>query len=237
MTGGAGVASARPARDDPLATPDHPADLAPPHPMSTAVLYLASQSQRRRDLLRQVAVAHDLLLPRPGEDAEALEAVLPGEAPEAYVQRVTLAKLAAARARLLQAGLPDGPILCADTTVVLDGRIFGKPDDDQHAVQMLQTLSGRQHTVLSAVAVVERAAAGFEPRLALNVSTVLLRPLDGDEILRYVASGEAQGKAGAYGIQSQAAAWVVRIEGSHSGIMGLPLFETCELLRGLGWQF
>jgi septum formation protein len=205
--------------------------------MSASILYLASQSLRRRELLKQVAVAHDLLLPRPGEDTESLEAVLPGEAPEAYVQRVTLAKLAAARARLLADRLPDGPILCADTTVVLDGQIFGKPDDDPHAVQMLQTLSGRQHTVLTAVAVVERAAAGFEPRLALNVSTVQFRELGADEIMRFVASGEAQGKAGAYGIQSQAAAWVVRIEGSHSGIMGLPLFETCELLRALGWQF
>lgn len=205
--------------------------------MSASVLYLASQSLRRRELLKQVAVAYDLLLPHPGEDTESLEAVLPGEAPEAYVQRVTLAKLAAARARLLADRLHDGPILCADTTVVLDGQIFGKPDDDPHAVQMLQTLSGRQHTVLTAVAVVERAAAGFEPRLALNVSTVQFRELEADEIMRFVASGEAQGKAGAYGIQSQAAAWVVRIEGSHSGIMGLPLFETCELLRGLGWQF
>ena len=200
-------------------------------------LYLASQSPRRRQLLDQIGVRHELLLPGPGEDGEALEAVLPGEPPLDYVQRVTLAKLDAARTRLLARGLPAAPILCADTTVALDGLILGKPADDEDAARMLQQLAGRTHGVLSAVAVVEGPHAVFEPRMRLQVSSVRLRALDSEEIVRYVASGESQGKAGAYAIQSQAAAWIEHIDGSHSGIMGLPLFETAELLRGLGWRF
>ncbi|WP_414676491.1 Maf family protein [Methylibium sp.] len=200
-------------------------------------LYLASQSTRRAQLLTQIGVRHEPLLPDRGEDAEALEAVQPGEAPEAYVQRVTLAKLDAARARLIARGLSPAPILCADTTVALAERIFGKPEDDEDAAHMLQALSGRTHRVLTAVAVLEGPHAAFEPMTALQVSTVKFVELAPDEIVRYVASGEPQGKAGAYGIQSQAAAWVERIEGSHSGIMGLPLYETAQLLRALGWQF
>lgn len=200
-------------------------------------LYLASQSPRRRQLLLQIGVRHELLLPDPDEDSEALEAVRAGEAPADYVCRVTLAKLAAARARLERRGLPAAPILCADTTVVLGRRILGKPDDDEHAALMLQSLSGRTHRVLTAVAVVEGPHAVFEPRLRLQSSTVRLRALAPDEIVRYVASGESHGKAGAYAIQSQAAAWVEHVDGSHSGIMGLPLFDTAELLRPLGWQF
>jgi septum formation protein len=200
-------------------------------------LYLASQSPRRRQLLTQIGVRFEPLLPDAGEDAEALEAVLPDEAPADYVGRVTLAKLAAARTRLLARGLPAAPILCADTTVALDARILGKPADDEEAARMLEQLAGRTHTVLSAVAVVEGPHAAFEPQLRVQVSSVRVRALSSDEIVRYVASGESQGKAGAYAIQSQAAAWVEHIEGSHSGIMGLPLFETAELLRALGWRF
>ncbi len=200
-------------------------------------LYLASQSPRRRQLLVQIGVRHELLLAGEGEDTEALEAVAADEAPGDYVQRVTLAKLAAARARLLERGLPSAPILCADTTVALAARIFGKPADDEDAAHMLQALSGQTHRVFTAVAVVEGPHAAFEPQLRLQVSSVRFRALSADEIVRYVSSGEAQGKAGAYAIQSQAAAWVQHVEGSHSGIMGLPLFETAQLLGLLGWRF
>lgn len=205
------------------------------------LLYLASQSPRRRQLLTQVGVRHELLLPDAAEDSEALERALPGERALAYVERVTLAKLAAARARLLQRALPAAPILCADTTVVLgegEGeRLLGKPADDEDAAHMLQALSGRTHRVLTAVAVVEGPHPAFQPHVAVQVSSVRLRALASDEIVRYVASGESQGKAGAYAVQSQAAAWIEHIDGSYSGIMGLPLFETAQLLRPLGWQF
>jgi septum formation protein len=200
-------------------------------------LYLASQSPRRRQLLQQIGVRHELLLPDPGEDSEALEAPLPAERPADYVRRVTLAKLAAGRARLLARGLPPAPVLCADTTVALDERLFGKPADDEDAARMLQALAGRTHQVLTAVALLEAPNAAFEPACRVQVSQVRMRALNSDEIVRYVSSGESQGKAGAYAIQSQAAAWIEHIDGSHSGIMGLPLFETAELLRALGWVF
>jgi septum formation protein len=200
-------------------------------------LYLASQSPRRRQLLQQIGVRHELLLPDPGEDSEALEVPLPDEAPADYVRRVTLAKLAAARVRLLARGLPPAPVLCADTTVALGDRLFGKPADDEDAARMLQALAGRTHQVLTAVAVLEAPHVAFEPACAVQVSDVRMRALSSEEIVRYVSSGESQGKAGAYAIQSQAAAWIEHIEGSHSGIMGLPLFETAELLRALGWAF
>lgn len=205
-------------------------------------LYLASQSARRRQLLAQIGVRHELLLPGDGEDAEALEAVLPGEAALAYCERVTLAKLTAARTRLLARGLPPAPILAADTTVALEGpdgedEILGKPHDDADAAAMLQRLSGRTHRVITAVAVVEAPHPAFAPHATVQVSLVSFRALEADEIVRYVASGESQGKAGAYAIQSQAAAWIAHIEGSHSGIMGLPLYETAQLLKPLGWRF
>lgn len=200
-------------------------------------LYLASQSARRRQLLAQIGVRHEPLLADAGEDTEALEAVRSGEAPADYVRRVTLAKLQAARTRLLDRGLPVAPILCADTTVALGELILGKPRDDEEAAHMLERLSGRTHQVLTAVAVLEGPHAAFEPGLAVQVSSVRLRVLSADEIVRYVASGESQGKAGAYAIQSQAAAWIAHLEGSYSGVMGLPLYETAELLRPLGWRF
>jgi septum formation protein len=189
-------------------------------------IYLASQSPRRRQLLHQIGVEHELLLPDEHEDAEALEAVLPGELPAAYVQRVTLAKLQAAVARHRRRGLPPAPILCADTTVAIGRSILGKPADDADAARMLSLLSGRTHRVLTAVAV----QRGRRRALALNVSRVHFRPLTTREIEAYVASGEPRGKAGSYAIQSAAAAWISRIEGSHSGIMGLPLYETAQLL-------
>jgi len=205
----------------------------PPFSSANPWIYLASQSPRRRQLLDQLGVRHELLLPDPDEDAEALEAERPGESPEDYVQRVTLAKWQAATARRErragQGGWPEAPILCADTTVALGGEILGKPADAPHAAQMLARLSGQSHKVLTAVVV--------NGQLRLSVSHVQWRVLGDDEIARYVASGEPMGKAGAYAIQGRSGAWTAHMDGSYSGIMGLPLFETAELLKPLGWRF
>ncbi|MFM2067951.1 MAG: septum formation inhibitor Maf [Pseudomonadota bacterium] len=198
----------------------------------SSFIYLASQSPRRRQLLDQIGVRHALLLPGPEEDAEALEAVRPNEAPATYVRRVTLAKLAAAQARRLQRGLPDAPVLCADTTVALGRRILGKPADAAEAAGMLAALSGRTHRVLTAVAVAAPAMAA--PVLLLSTSQVRFAALTPAWIAAYVASGEPMGKAGAYAIQSQAAVHVAHISGSYSGIMGLPLHETADLLGRAG---
>ena len=191
------------------------------------LIYLASQSPRRRQLLDQLGVRHELLLPDASEDAEALEAVLPGELPADYVQRVTALKLKAARARLKRRGLPFAPILCSDTTVALGRRILGKPADAAEARAMLSALSGRTHRVLTAVAL----AAGRRTLADLSVSRVHFAPLSAAVIDAYIASGQPFGKAGAYAIQSQLAGWIAHIEGSYSAIMGLPLFETAQLLR------
>jgi septum formation protein len=190
-------------------------------------VWLSSQSPRRRQLLDQLGVAHRLLLPDPDEDAEALERALAGEAPLAYVERVTRAKLAAARARLRRRELEPAPILCADTTVALGRRILGKPADAAEAAAMLAQLSGRTHRVLSSVAV----AAGARTHQATSVSRVHVAHLPARVIDAYVAGGEPFGKAGAYAIQGALAGWIERIEGSYSGIMGLPLHETAQLLR------
>lgn len=196
-------------------------------------LYLASQSPRRRQLLEQIGVPYQLLLPEAHEDAEALEAVRPGEAPARYVQRVTLAKLHAAKARLKRSGLPPAPILCADTTVALGRTIYGKPADAADARRMLGELAGHEHRVLTAVAI----ATGRREAAALSDSRVRFDVLTKAQIANYVASGEPMGKAGAYAIQSGAAAWVSQIRGSYSGIMGLPLYETAQLLAQLGLKF
>ena len=196
---------------------------APPPPP----LYLASQSPRRRQLLQQIGAAHELLLAGDDEDAEALEVQLPGELPAAYVQRVTGLKLKAAVARLKRRGLPPAPVLCADTTVALGRRILGKPVDAADAQATLQLLSGRTHRVLTAVAVHD----GRRTRAALSLSRVRFHALPAAVIGAYVSSGDAFGKAGAYAIQSALAGWIAHIDGSHSGIMGLPLFETAQLLR------
>lgn len=200
---------------------------------SHSFIYLASQSPRRRQLLDQLGVRHELLLPGPDEDAEALEAVLPGELPSDYVRRVTLAKLAAARKRLRLRGLPVAPILCSDTTVALGRKILGKPLDAVEALAMLTLLSGRTHRVITAVAL----TLGREERLALSISKVCFAQVSAPKLEHYVASGEPFGKAGSYAIQSQAAAWISRIEGSYSGIMGLPLLETAQLLTECGVKF
>jgi septum formation protein len=184
-------------------------------------VYLASSSPRREQLLEQIGVDYELLLPDAHEDAEALEAARPNEVPETYALRVTLAKLRAARERRQRRELPEAPILCADTTVALGARILGKPRDAQDAHAMLAALAGRTHRVISAVAV---ASGRRTPR-------VRFAPIPAVQIERYIASGEPFGKAGGYAIQSQIAAFVRHIEGSYSGIMGLPLYETAQLLR------
>jgi septum formation protein len=190
-------------------------------------IYLASQSPRRRQLLDQLGVAHELLLPDADEDAEALEEVQHGELPAAYVQRVTALKLKAARARARRRRLPERPILASDTTVALGRRILGKPADAAEARAMLGSLSGRTHRVLTAVAL----WTGRRMLAALSDSRVHVATIPAADIDRYVAGGEPFGKAGAYAIQGRFAAWISRIDGSHSGIMGLPLHETASLLR------
>ena len=193
-------------------------------------VYLASQSPRRRQLLEQLGVRHELLLPDADEDSEALEVALPGEAPSAYVRRVTGLKLDAALARLQRRRLPPAPVLCSDTTVALGRSIYGKPADAADAARMLRELAGRTHRVLTAVAV----QAGRKRQLLVNDSRVTFAPLTPAQIRAYVASGEPMGKAGAYAVQGRAAAHIEHIAGSYTGIMGLPLCETAQLLRAAG---
>lgn len=194
--------------------------------MMHGFVYLASQSPRRVQLLEQLGVAHRALRPAPRENAERLETERSDEAPLDYVRRVALAKLLAARTRRAQRGLPEAPILAADTTVALGRRILGKPADEAEATATLQALSGRVHRVHTAVAV----SHGTQSLLAVSTSKVRFAALSPQTIARYVATGEPFGKAGAYAIQGPIAAWIEQIEGSYSGIMGLPLFETRELL-------
>ena len=190
-------------------------------------IYLASQSPRRRQLLEQLGVTYQLLLPDGDEDAEALEQVLPNEAPAVYVQRVTQLKLDAALQRLQRRSLAAAPVLCSDTTVAMGRAIFGKPADPADAAAMLAQLAGRNHRVLTAVAV----GLGSRHEQVLSRSQVRFAPLGADEIEAYVGTGEPMGKAGAYGVQGRAAAFIAHISGSYSGIMGLPLYETAQLLR------
>jgi septum formation protein len=197
--------------------------------MSAEFIYLASKSPRRQELLRQIGVPFHLLPPDDHVAAEALEEALPGESPSVYVRRVVLAKLESALARLAASDLPLAPVLAADTTVAIGGTMLGKPADPQEAAQMLRRLSGRTHRVLTAVAL----ASASRRRICVNVSRVYFARLTPTEIARYVASGEPFDKAGGYGIQGAAGAFVRRIEGSYSGIMGLPLHETSRLLRGV----
>lgn len=199
-------------------------------------IYLASQSPRRSQLLQQLGVRHELLLPNAAgdvaEDAESIEVVLPGEVPRDYVQRVTGLKLDAAMARLARRQLPLAPVLASDTTVALGQEILGKPADAQDAQRMLRKLSGQTHEVLTAVAL-QQGALRLQ---ALSVSRVRFMAMTDAQIAAYVDSGEPFGKAGGYGIQGLAAAMIEYMEGSYSGIMGLPVFETAQLLRQIGWK-
>ena len=194
-------------------------------------IYLASQSPRRSQLLEQLGVGHALLLPDAEEDPEALEAVLRNEAPKTYVQRVTALKLQAAQQRLVRRNLLPAPILCADTTVAMGQTIFGKPEDAEDAKRMLRALSNRPHRVLTSIAV----GWGDQYAVACSESWVTFAELDEPAIEAYVASGEPVGKAGAYAVQGRAAAHIAHMSGSYSGIMGLPLFETAQTLRSIGF--
>jgi septum formation protein len=201
-------------------------------------VYLASQSPRRRQLLEQLGIRYELLLADDTEDAEALEVVLPNEAPRTYVQRVTLLKLESALNRMKRRGLPFAPVLCSDTTVALGKTILGKPDDAKHAARILGVLSGQTHRVLTSVVMGTLSKSGkpLKTEQGLSVSSVRFAPLTRTQIQTYVASGEPMGKAGAYAVQGRAAAYIEHISGSYSGIMGLPMFETAQLLREFGFK-
>lgn len=198
-------------------------------------VYLASQSPRRRQLLEQIGVRYTLLLANGDdaepEDPEALEAVLPKEIATDYVQRVTGLKLDAALARMQRRSLDPSAVLCSDTTVSLGKRIFGKPESADEAAEMLKALSGKTHRVLTAVAL----QVGRKRLAALSVSHVQFAAMTEAQIAAYVATGEPMGKAGAYGVQGRAAAYIAKISGSYSGIMGLPVYETANLLRAAGF--
>jgi septum formation protein len=194
-------------------------------------VYLASRSPRRRELLAQIGVRFHLLLfrSRPGEDPDVDEKVLPNEAPDVYVLRLARSKAEAGWRRMLQRNLPHAPVLAADTTVTVDGAILGKPADRTEAASMLQRLSGRSHEVLTGVAL--KHDDWIET--ALSRSEVRFKPLSAQEIAQYTGTGECDDKAGAYAIQGRAARFVAELRGSYSGVMGLPLFETGELLDKL----
>ena len=213
-----------------MATPttglEHAAQSALP-PM----LYLASQSPRRRELLAQWGVSCQMLVADDTEDVEALEQVRRGESPKAYVQRVTRDKLNAALQRWAARGLPPAPVLCADTTVAKGSQLFGKPNDAAHAHAMLQALSGCTHRVLTSVAV---AVPGGAVHQTLAVARVRMQTITPEAMARYVASGEPFGKAGAYAIQGAAAVWVSHLSGSYSAVVGLPAHETAQLLAKVG---
>jgi len=195
-------------------------------------IYLASRSPRRRELLAHIGVPFHLLIFRTQADSGqgVNEDPAPGEPPGDYVLRVAQAKALSGWSRMLQRRLPRAPVLAADTTVAMDGRIFGKPADRGEAAEMLTALSGKRHEVLTAVAL------KYEELLktVLSASEVQFRELSPQEIREYVASGECDDKAGAYAIQGRAAVFVREIRGSHSGIVGLPLYETALLLEALG---
>jgi septum formation protein len=195
-------------------------------------IYLASQSPRRRQLLEQLGVPYELLLPAVEEDAEGIEAVLPGEAPLTYVKRVTHLKLLAALQRRKARGLKAAPVLCSDTTVALGRQILGKPADAKDAVRMLSALSDQTHRVLTAVNV----GTDKKHLQAVSISKVRFAVMTPQQIKAYVSSGEPMGKAGAYAVQGRAAAFIEHISGSYSGIMGLPVFETAQLLREFGYK-
>ena len=200
--------------------------------MTDGRIYLASRSPRRQELLRQIGIDFDELRLReaPGRDPDIVEGSRDGESAPDYVKRIARTKANVGWERMTERGLPAQPVLGADTEVVLDGHIFGKPADAPHALEMLDRLGGRTHLVLTAVAL------RWEREFVIMVSTsqVTMRELTADEMARYVATGEPVGKAGGYAIQGLAAAFITRIDGSYSGVMGLPLAETAAALARIG---
>ena len=209
-----------------------------------AMIHLASKSPRRRLLLDQIGIGYDVV------DAPVDETRRDGEPPVAFVERMAREKARAGLAALGNARV--APVLAADTAVVLGDRVLGKPRDAEHAMEMLGALSGRMHRVISAVAIVGRSAGGptatadgghppdagtadrDSPRIMTSSTRVWFRDISHRERRAYCAGGEPMDKAGAYAIQGRAATFVARIDGSYSGVMGLPLFETASLLREAG---
>ena len=198
-------------------------------------LYLASRSPRRRELLHQMGVEFNTLVFRDGEraDVQTDETPRPGEAPLAYVERVARAKAGHGLKVIQERRLPPRPVLSADTTLEFDGAIIGKPANLDDATAILRRLSGNTHRVLTGVAVSE----DWRTEYVVSVSEVRFRKLDDEEIRRYVLSGEPMDKAGAYGIQGRAGMFVEHLAGSFTGVMGLPVCETGELLKRFGWRF
>jgi len=199
-----------------------------PAPPKTRI-YLASRSPRRRELLKQIGVAFEVLVLRdhPGRSVDVDESQLPGEGPDDYVRRVGLAKANAGWERVLQRRLRRFPVLAADTVVCVDEIILGKPPDPSHAAKMLRLLSGREHRVLTSVAV----KLDERSELVVSESRVRFAEISPADIEAYVASGEPTDKAGAYAIQGRAGAFITELHGSYSGVMGLPLYETLQLLK------
>ena len=195
-------------------------------------IYLASKSPRRRELLRQIGVEFELLLLRDqgGRVADVTEHVLPGETPASYVHRITREKVEAGIETVRWRRLPLRPVLTADTTVVLGNDIFGKPSDPAEAAEMLHQLSGRTHQVMTSVAI----QRDDEIWQITQTSDVTFGRLSDETIHAYCVSKEPYDKAGAYGIQGYAATFVQSMTGSYTGIMGLPLFETAQLLKQSG---
>jgi len=195
-------------------------------------IYLASRSPRRAELLKQIGVNFEPLLLREAlsRQPDVDETRQPNEAPMDYVHRIAQVKAGTGRMRLLQRGLVDLPVLAADTAVTVSGRVFGKPENPAHAKEMLRVLSGKTHQVLTAVAV----ATENGTQVRTSVSAVRFRDISEREIQSYLSSGEAYGKAGGYAIQGFAAVFIGEISGSYSGVMGLPLFETAQLLEESG---
>ncbi len=201
--------------------------------MTAPAVYLASKSPRREELLRQLGVDFTALRLREstGRERDIIEVARDAEPARHYVERLARTKATVGWHRMLQRGLAPRPVLGADTEVVLEDRIFGKPKDDADAVRMLTLLSGRTHQVLTAVAICWEGSTVAE----ISTSSVTFRTLERSEIDRYVDTKEPLDKAGGYAIQGRAATFVQRIDGSHSGIMGLPLFETATALAGIGF--
>ncbi len=195
-------------------------------------VYLASRSPRRQDLLRQLGVRFDELRFReaPGRPPDVVEGALDTEPPLHYVERIARTKVNVGWLQLQRRALAEHPVLAADTEVALDGVIFGKPTDADDAARMLARLAGRTHQVLTAVAVRWRD----DVAVAVSRSEVTFRELTPEELQHYVGTGEPFDKAGAYAIQGRAAAFISHLDGSYSGVMGLPLYETAELLAGIG---
>jgi septum formation protein len=206
---------------------------------ATPFIYLASQSPRRSQLLDQIGMVHRILVAdaveNATEDPESLEIALKNEAPLVYVTRVTALKLDAAVARMKLRGLPLAPVLCADTTVAKGRVLYGKPESERDAARMLAELSGSTHRVLTSVAVAY-GPQGKKRLQAVSESKVTFAKLTKAQIARYVGTGEPMGKAGSYAVQGRAATFIAKISGSYSGIMGLPLFETHELLCQMGFN-